>query len=63
MPGTTVVLPSVLVMLRSACGVRMSVSVAVLLAGVGSVRLTGTATVAVLTNVPVAEALTAPVTV
>src|SRR5258708_6491446 len=35
-PGTAVVTPSVLVMLRSACGVRVSVSVAVLLPGVGS---------------------------
>ena len=63
MPGTTVVLLSVLVMLRSACGVNVSVSVAVLLAGVGSVVPCGAATVAVLTSVPVADGLTVPVTV
>ena len=48
MPGTAVVWPSVLVMDRPAWGVRLSVSVAVLSAGVVSPG--GTATVAVLTR-------------
>ena len=59
----TVVLPSVLVICRSACGVSVSVSVAELLAGVGSVSPEGSETVAVLLRVPVAAALTVPVTV
>src|SRR6516164_9089847 len=42
-------------MARSAWGVRVSVSVAVLLAGLGSVTPAGGVTVAVLTRVPVAE--------
>ena len=44
-------------------GFNVSLSVAVLFAGVGSVTPPGAATVAVFTNVPVADALTAPVTV
>src|SRR5262245_60477310 len=43
---------------RSARGVRLSVSVAVLLPGVGSVTPAGGATVAVLTREPVADGLT-----
>ena len=54
MPGTALVTPSVLVMDRSAWGVRLSVSVALLLAGLGSVVPAGGVTVAVLTRVPVA---------
>src|SRR5438874_2614511 len=53
-PGVAVVTPSVLVMLRSASGARVSVSVAELLAGVGSVTPAGAVTVAVLDTVPVA---------
>ncbi len=53
-PATTVATPSVLVMDRSACGVKVSVSVAELLPGVGSaIELE---TVAVFTRVPVAAA-------
>ena len=48
---------------RSAVGVNVSVSVAELFAGVGSVVPEGGVTVAVLTRVPVAAALTVPVTV
>ena len=54
-PGTAVVTPSVFVIERSACGVSVSVSVAELLPGTGSV--TAVATVAVLLSVPVAAAL------
>src|SRR4051794_37648346 len=54
-PGVAVVTPSVLVIPRSACGVNMSVSVAVLLPGLGSVA--ALETVAVLDRVPVAAAL------
>src|SRR5215468_10022376 len=54
-PGTADRTPSVLVMARSAWGVRVSVSVALLLAGLGSVTPGGGLTVAVLTRVPVAE--------
>src|SRR5262245_13693100 len=46
-PGVAVVTPSVLVIPRFACGVSVSESVALLLAGVGSVTPPGTATVAV----------------
>ena len=55
--------PSVFVVDRSAVGVRESVSVAELFAGVGSVTVAGAAIVAVLTRLPVAEAFTVPVTV
>src|SRR4029079_5657172 len=48
--------PSVFVIPRLALGDSVSVSVAVLLAGVGSVTLPGGATVAVLTSEPVAAA-------
>ena len=63
LPGITVVTPSVLVIVRSAEGERVSVSVALLLAGVGSVTPTGTETVAVLARVPVAVGETVAVTV
>src|SRR5262245_43002686 len=56
-------LPSVLVIDRSPLGDRVSVSVAVLLPGVESVRMAGAVTVAVLTRSPVASAATVPVTV
>src|SRR5882672_2041775 len=62
-PGTAVVCPSVLVIPRFACDVRGSVSVALLFTGVGSVTPLGTATVAVLLSVPVADAFTVPVSV
>jgi hypothetical protein len=48
---------------RSACGVKVSVSVAELLAGFESDTLLGAVTVAVLDKVPVAEAEMAAVTV
>src|SRR6185295_2432139 len=51
-PGVAVVTPSVLVILKSAEGVRVSVSVALLLPGVGSVTPPGAVTVAVLLTVP-----------
>ncbi len=57
-PGTAVVVPSVLVMVRSVCGVTVVRSVALLLAGVGSVTPPGSVTVAVLAMMPVAEATT-----
>ena len=56
MPGTAVAAPSVFVIERSAVGVSVSVSVALLLPGVGSVMPPGTATVAVFDSVPVAVA-------
>ena len=60
MPGTSPAEPSVLVIDRSAVGTKVSVSVAVLLAAVGSVIPAATATVAVLARVPVAvEAIVA----
>jgi hypothetical protein len=59
-PGTAVVAPSVLVICRSACGVSVSVSVAELFPGVGSVTLD--VTVAVLLSEPVAAELIVPVT-
>ena len=62
-PGTAVVAPSVFVITRSAVGVRVSVSVAVLFAGVGSVTPAPTETVAVLANEPVAPGATVPLTV
>ena len=60
-PGTSVVEPSVLVMTRSAVGVNVSLSVAVLLPGTGSVIPAPTDAVAVLVRVPVAPAATVPV--
>src|SRR5699024_3040857 len=53
-PGVASVMPSVLVIAISALGVSVSVSVALLLAGSGSVI--DELTVAVLLNVPVADA-------
>src|SRR5579864_1779291 len=55
-PGVAVVTPSVAVIARSAPGVRVSVSVAELLPGVGSVTPPGAPTDAVLLSVPVAAA-------
>src|SRR3954470_2550904 len=55
-PAVAVVTPSVLVIERSALAPRVSLSVAELLAGVGSVTPAGAATVAVLLRVPVAAA-------
>jgi len=54
-PGTAVVWPSSLVRVRPVSGVRLSLSLALLSAGVVSPG--GTATVAVLVRVPVAEEL------
>ena len=62
-PGTAARTPSVLVMDRSALGVRLSVSVALLSAGSGSVTPAGGLTVAVLLREPVAEGLTRTVKV
>ena len=62
-PGTSVADPSVLVIDRSARGVNESVSVAELLAPLGSLLPTGAAMVAVLTSEPVAAAETVPLTV
>src|ERR1700730_13670360 len=56
-PGVYVATPSVLVICRSATGAGVSVSVAELLPGVGSVVPTGTVTVAVLTRLPTAVEL------
>lgn len=56
MPGVCVVVPSVLVIDRSAVLMSVSVSDALLLPGVESVTPTGGATVAVLVSVPVAPA-------
>ena len=53
-PGTAVVTPSVFVMARSAFADNVSVSVALLLPGVGSVTPAPVATVAVLLSEPVA---------
>lgn len=53
-PGVADATPSVLVIARSPVGVNVSVSVAELLAAVGSVTETGTATDAVFAKVPVA---------
>jgi hypothetical protein len=53
-PGTAVVWPSVLVTDRSASGVSVSESVALLFPGVGSTVPAGAVTVAVLSSVPVA---------
>ena len=51
-PGTSEVAPSVLVIDRSDCGVNVSVSVAVLLAEIGSVVPGAGVTVAVLVSEP-----------
>jgi len=56
-PGTTVVLPSVMVTARSACGVTVSPSVKLSLVGVGSVVPAGALTVKVVVSVPVALGL------
>jgi hypothetical protein len=53
-PGVSVATPSVFVIDRSAVGVKVSISVAELLAGVGSVTEAGAAMVAVLDRLPVA---------
>jgi hypothetical protein len=55
-PGVAVVTPSVLVIERSADAARVSLSVAELLAGFGSVTPPGAATVAVLLKIPLADA-------
>jgi hypothetical protein len=55
-PGVAEVTPSVFVMPRSACGDSVSVSVPVLLPGVGSLTVADGATVATFTSVPVAVA-------
>src|SRR3954463_10123946 len=55
-PAVAVVTPSVLVIERSAEAPRVSLSVALLLPGVGSVTPAGAVTVAVLLRVPVAAA-------
>ena len=62
-PGTSVTAPSVFVIVRSAVGTNVSVSVAVLFAGVGSVDPPGSEIVAVLAREPVALAEMLPVTV
>src|SRR5262249_53891928 len=54
-PGTAESTPSSLVMDRSAWGVKLSLSGALLLAGVGSVTPAGGVMVAVLSRMPVAE--------
>src|SRR5215468_2631444 len=51
-PGVAVVTPSVFVIDRSACATNVSLSVAELLAGVGSVTPAGGVTVAVFDSVP-----------
>ena len=53
MPGIALVVESVLAIDRSACGVNMSMSVALSLPGDGSLAPAGGATVAVLLSVPV----------
>jgi len=62
-PGVAVVAPSVLVIARSACALSVSVSVAELFPGVGSVTPPGAVTVAVLVTAPVAEPEIVPLTV
>ena len=54
-PGTADTTPSVFVTARSACGLNVSVSVAELFPGIGSVTPAGGATVAVFDKVPVAD--------
>ena len=61
--GLATARPSVLVIDRSTCGVNGSLSVAELLPATGSVTPAGTATVAVLLMLPVAPAVTVPLTV
>ena len=61
-PAMSVRLPSVFVIERSAFGFTVVVSVAELLAGLGSLAPAGAATVAVLVIEPVAEPTTVPVT-
>jgi len=63
LPGVAVVAPSDLTIRRSARGVNVSVSVAVLSPGSRSGVVGGDVTWAVLTSVPVAVADTVPVTV
>ena len=63
LPGVIVVVLSVLVIDRSACGMIVSVSVALLSAGFGSVVPIGAVTVAVLASEPVAVAASVAVTV
>jgi len=55
-PAVAVLTPSVLVIDRSACAPSVSLSVAELLPGAGSVTPAGAVTVAVLISVPVAAA-------
>src|SRR5215831_10890054 len=62
-PGVAVVTPSVLVIDRSATSVMVSVSVALLLPGVGSLTPAGAAMLAVLAIEPVALADTVAFTV
>src|SRR3954469_4015665 len=62
-PAVTVATPSVLVIDRSAVLLIVSLSVAELLPGVGSVTPAGAVTVAVFDNVPVALALIVALTV
>src|SRR5262245_57593090 len=62
-PGISVAVPSVLVIDRSPSGVSVSVSVALLLPGTGSMIPDGTVTVAVFDSVPVAPGAIVPVTV
>lgn len=62
-PATSVVAPSVFVIDRSAVGTKVSVSVAALLPGVGSVTPPGAATVAVFDRDPVAVDITDAVNV
>ena len=62
-PGTCDVLPSDFVTARSACGVNVSLSVWLLLPGVGSVVPDATLAEAVFDNVPVAALETVPVAV
>jgi hypothetical protein len=62
-PGVADVTPSVLVIAKSACGANVSVSVAELLPGVGSVTPAGGLTVAAFDRVPDALELIAALTV
>src|SRR5262245_33637559 len=62
-PGTAVVTPSVFRSAERRVGARVSVSVAELFPGTGSVAPAGTATVAVFDRLPVADALIVAVTV
>ena len=62
-PGVYVALPSVLLTASAETGVSVSVSLAVLLAGVGSTTVGGTVMVTVLVIVPVAPGAIAAVTV